>query len=174
MSNRKALDETLETSFALLARYDQAFSLAIFDIDHFKQVNDAEGHVRGDQILQTVARILDDETRETDVVRSFGGEEFVVVMPHTSLDGASTYAEKIRDAVQRTGLVTVSGGVAMASHHDEPKVLLARADAALYSAKAAGRNCVHRNNGIHIEPWAAETQEMPALSPAGETLTAIG
>jgi diguanylate cyclase (GGDEF)-like protein len=174
VSNRKALDETLESSFALLARYGQVFSLAIFDIDHFKLVNDVQGHVRGDQILQTVARTLDDATRETDVVARYGGEEFVVVMPLTDLEGASAYAEKIRAAVEQSGLVTVSGGVALANQQEEPTILLARADAALYSAKAAGRNRVHRNTGINIEPWAADTQEMPALVAAGEDLSAIG
>ncbi len=164
VSNRKALDETLESSFALLTRYDQGFSLAIFDIDHFKQINDVQGHVFGDQILQKVARLLDDETRETDLVARYGGEEFVVVMPHTDLDGAACFAEKIRLAVANSGLVTLSGGVAAASHQDDPKTLLGRADAAMYAAKAAGRNRVHRNTGLNIEPYCAETQELPALA----------
>ncbi|HEY4312363.1 MAG TPA: GGDEF domain-containing protein [Pirellulales bacterium] len=164
VSNRKALDETLESSFALLTRYDQGFSIAMFDIDHFKQVNDVQGHVFGDQILQKVARILDDETRATDLVARYGGEEFVVVMPHTDLDGASCFAEKIRLAVANSGLVTLSGGVASASHQDDPKTLVARADAALYAAKGAGRNRVHRNTGINVEAYYLETQEMPALA----------
>jgi diguanylate cyclase (GGDEF)-like protein len=172
-SNRKALDETLESSFALLARYEQPFALAIFDIDHFKQVNDVHGHVRGDHILQTVARLLDDETRETDLVARYGGEEFVVVMPHTDLDGAGLFAEKIRFAVQNTSPVTLSGGVAAANHHDDPKTLLARADAALYAAKAAGRNRIHRNTGINVEPWVCDTQEMPAVA-AGANLSTMG
>ncbi|MES1213081.1 MAG: GGDEF domain-containing protein [Singulisphaera sp.] len=163
VSNRKALDEMLESSFALLTRYDQGFSLAIFDIEHFKQVNDVQGHVFGDQMLQKVARVLDDETRETDLVSRYGGEEFVVVMPHTDLAGASCFAEKIRLAVANSGLVTISGGVAAATHADDPKSLLARADAALYAAKAAGRNCVHRNTGVNVEPYLAETQELPTL-----------
>ncbi|HVU87528.1 MAG TPA: GGDEF domain-containing protein [Pirellulales bacterium] len=166
VSNRKALDETLESSFALLTRYDQGFALAIFDIDHFKQINDVQGHVLGDQILQKVARILDDETRETDLVARYGGEEFVVVMPHTDLEGASCFAEKIRLAVANSGLVTISGGVAEASHQDDPKMLLARSDAALYAAKAAGRNRIHCNTGISVEPYLADTQELPAISAA--------
>ncbi len=166
VSNRKAMDETLESSFALLTRYDQGFSLAIFDIDHFKQINDVQGHVFGDQILQKVARVLDDETRETDLVARYGGEEFVVVMPHTDLEGASCFAEKIRLGVANSGLVTISGGVAEAGHQDDPKMLLARADAALYAAKAAGRNRVHRNTGINVEPYLAETHELPRISTA--------
>jgi len=174
ISNRKALDETLESSFALLARYDQPFSLAMFDIDHFKQVNDVQGHVRGDQILQAVARLLDEETRETDLVARYGGEEFVVVMPHTDLEGASVYSEKIRAAAEKSGLVTVSGGVASASHQDDPQTLLSRADAALYAAKAAGRNRIHRNTGINVEAWVAETAEMPVPDCADSNAAAVG
>ena len=95
VSNRKALDETLDASFALFARYEQPFSLALFDIDHFKRVNDVQGHVRGDQILQIVAHKLDDATRDTDLVARDGGEEFVVVMPQTEADGAAVYADRI-------------------------------------------------------------------------------
>ena len=174
VSNRKALDETLDSSFALLARYEQPFALAIFDIDHFKQVNDVHGHVRGDQILQTVAKLLDDETRETDLVARYGGEEFVVIMPHTDLDGAGVFAEKIRFAVQNTSPVTLSGGIAAASHQDDPKMLLARADAALYAAKAAGRNRVHRNTGVNVEPWIPDTQSMPVAAAAGSHISAVG
>ena len=71
-----------------LARYDQLFSLAVFDIDDFREVNDLQGRVRGDQILQVVARVLDTETRETDLVARYSDEEFIVVMPHTDLEGA--------------------------------------------------------------------------------------
>jgi diguanylate cyclase len=168
VSNRKALDETLEASFALFARYEQPFSLAIFDIDHFKRINDVQGHVRGDQILQIVAQTLDDATRDTDLVARYGGEEFVIVMPQTEADGAAAYADRIRGAVEQLGLVTISGGVATTSEQDEPKTLLARADAALYAAKAAGRNRVYRNTGVNVEPWLAETQEMALPSGASD------
>jgi len=164
LSNRKALDETLASSFALLARYSQGFSVAIFDIDHFKKINDVQGHLYGDQILQTVARLLDGETRETDIVTRYGGEEFVVVMPQTNLEGASIFAEKIRSAISESGLVTISGGIAEASRQDDPNTLLARADAALYAAKAAGRNCIHRNTGFHVEAIGARSSEELALA----------
>ena len=172
VSNRKALDETLDASFALFARYEQPFSLALFDIDHFKRVNDVQGHVRGDQILQIVAHKLDDATRDTDLVVRYGGEEFVVVMPQTEADGAAVYADRIRATVEQLGLVTISGGVATANEQDDPRTLLARADAALYSAKAAGRNRIHRNTGINVEPWLADTQEMSA--PAGTPVKVLG
>ena len=108
----------------LFARYEQPFSLAIFDIDHFKHINDVQGHVRGDQILQTVARMLDDATRDTDLVARYGGEEFVIVMPQTEADGAAAYADRIRGAIEQLGLITISGGVATASEQDDPKTLL--------------------------------------------------
>ena len=164
VSNRKALDEMLESSFSLLARYGQEFSLAIFDIDHFKKINDAQGHVYGDQILQTVAHLMDDKTRENDLVARFGGEEFVVVMPLADPQGAATLADRIREAVLASGLVTISGGVATATPQDDAKSLLARADAALYAAKAAGRNRVYQNTGSTVEQVAAETLEMSAIA----------
>ena len=84
VSNRRGLDETLESMFALMERYEEPFSLAIFDIDHFKQVNDKKGHLHGDRTLQAVARVIDEAVRDTDIVARYGGEEFVVVMPHTT------------------------------------------------------------------------------------------
>ena len=160
VSNRRGLDESLESMFALLERYDQPFSLAIFDIDHFKLVNDTKGHLQGDRTLQAVARILDDTVRDTDVVARYGGEEFVVVMSHTTLDNACSLAERVRILVENDLGITISGGVAMALDGDNPQTLLSRADAALYSSKAAGRNRIYCHTGTDIE--SAET---PAETP---------
>ena len=154
VSNRRGLDNMLESQFAMMTRYEAIFSLVIFDLDHFKQVNDKQGHLHGDRILQAVAALLDEEARETDVVARYGGEEFVVVMPETGLEGACVFGERIRVAVEQQLPVTVSGGVAMAMDGDVADSLLARADAALYGAKSAGRNCIFRHNGEEIEPVA--------------------
>jgi diguanylate cyclase (GGDEF)-like protein len=151
VSNRRALDETLETMFSLLNRYDQKFSVAIFDIDHFKRLNDEHGHIYGDSALQSVAKSIDSNVRDTDVVARYGGEEFVVVMPHTGLEGACIFAERLRAKIELALNLTVSGGVAMAGDGDNPQSLLSRADAALYCAKAAGRNLVYRHCGGEIE-----------------------
>jgi len=151
VSNRRGLDHMLESQFAMMTRYETVFSIVIFDLDHFKQVNDRQGHLRGDRILQAVAGLLDEEARETDVVARYGGEEFVVVMPETGLEGACVFAERLRCAVEEQLPVTVSGGVAAAIDGDVADSLLARADAAMYSAKSAGRNCVFRHNGEQIE-----------------------
>jgi diguanylate cyclase (GGDEF)-like protein len=138
--------------FSLMSRYGQPFSRAIFDIDHFKAVNDEMGHLYGDRVLQAVARAIDDCIRDTDIAARYGGEEFVVVMPHTLLEGACIFAERLRASVEATLDVTISGGVAVAQDKDNPQLLLARADAALYGSKAAGRNRVFRHNGQEIEP----------------------
>ncbi len=163
VSNRRCLDETLDSMFALLERYEESFSLAIFDIDHFKQVNDKKGHLFGDRTLQAVARILDETVRDTDIVARYGGEEFVVVMPHTTLDAACTFAERVRRLVDESLGLTISGGVAMALEGDNAQSLLSRADAALYSGKAAGRNRIFCHTGAEIEP--IETQAAPAPEP---------
>lgn len=159
VSNRRCLDESLDSMFALMERYEEPFSLAIFDIDHFKQVNDQKGHLFGDRTLQAVARILDETVRDTDIVARYGGEEFVAVMPHTTLDDACHFAERVRVAVESELSLTISGGVAVAAEGDNAQSLLSRADAALYSAKAGGRNCIFRHTGVEIEPARVERIE---------------
>jgi diguanylate cyclase (GGDEF)-like protein len=157
VSNRRCLDETLDSMFALKERYEEPFSLAIFDIDHFKQVNDKKGHLQGDRTLQAVARILDETVRDTDIVARYGGEEFVVVMPHTTLENACHFAERVRAIVESSLGLTISGGVATALDGDNSQSLLSRADAALYSGKAAGRNRIFRHTGGDIEPIVVDT-----------------
>jgi diguanylate cyclase len=151
VGNRRGLDDALTSQFALMNRYDVKFSVAIFDIDHFKRINDQYGHVRGDQILRQLAHLLDESARETDFVARYGGEEFVVVMPQTDLEGSGVYANRLWRSVQRELPITVSGGIATAEMGDNLDSILARADAALYSAKSAGRNRIHRHNGEEIE-----------------------
>jgi diguanylate cyclase (GGDEF)-like protein len=152
VSNRRALDDTLENMFSMMQRYQRPFTLGIFDIDHFKQINDQQGHLYGDRMLQKFARLLDDCVRDTDVVARYGGEEFVVIMPHTPLDGACVFSDRMRQIVDAKLPLTVSGGLAEAGDGDTPHSLLGRADSALYSAKAAGRNCVYRHDGKFTEP----------------------
>jgi diguanylate cyclase len=160
VSNRRGLDETLDSMFALMERYEEPFSLAIFDIDHFKQVNDKKGHLHGDRTLQAVARILDESVRDSDIVARYGGEEFVVVLPKTTLDSACNFAERVRSTIENALGLTISGGIAMALDGDNAQSLLSRADAALYSGKAAGRNRIYRHTGAEIEP--VETKSQPS------------
>ena len=152
VSNRRALDETLNNLFAMKSRYQTSFSLVIVDIDLFKQVNDRQGHLYGDNVLREVALHLDDCVRETDLVARFGGEEFVLILPETDLAGACILADRVRALIAEKMRITISGGVATVVEGDTPGSILARADSALYSAKSAGRNRIFRHEGTRIEP----------------------
>ncbi|MBN1588399.1 MAG: GGDEF domain-containing protein [Pirellulales bacterium] len=151
VNNRRVLNDTLTSQLALKARYDVNFTLALFDIDHFKKVNDRQGHLYGDRVLQDVAQILGDNARETDTVVRYGGEEFVVIMPETNLEGASYFANRIREKTEQKLPVTISGGVTHSLDGDTTETIVARADAALYEAKSNGRNCVYRHDGEQTE-----------------------
>lgn len=119
-----------------------------FDIDHFKQVNDRFGHAAGDKVLQRVAEIACGEARASDLVGRIGGEEFVWILPDAGLDVARGAALRLRRAIERGSgnvelpTVTASIGFATWAQGDDTASLLARADAALYAAKGAGRNKV--------------------------------
>ena len=156
VNNRRGLDDALSTQFALLDRYNTVFSLVMLDIDHFKQVNDREGHLHGDRVLHELAQLLDECVRETDIVARYGGEEFVVVMPHTDRAGACVFAERLRSQIESRLEITVSGGVASVKEGDTQETLIARADTALYNAKTGGRNRVFCHTGDDTEPVAAE------------------
>jgi diguanylate cyclase len=156
VNNRRGLDDALNSQLALMTRYNDTFSAAMLDIDHFKQVNDKEGHLHGDHILQALARLLDEGVRETDIIARYGGEEFVLVMPHTDLTGACVFVERLRAQVESQLEIKISGGVASVREGDTQETLIARADAALYAAKGAGRNCIFRHDGNDTERVAAE------------------
>ena len=166
VSNRRALDESLDNLFALLQRYKQAFSIAIFDIDHFKRINDERGHMHGDRMLQRFARLLDEAVRDTDIVARYGGEEFVVIMPHTDLEAASIFGERVRKLVREQLPLTTSAGLAQAREDDTPQSLIVRADSALYSAKGAGRDQVFLHDGVDIEPIGQFAGDMSELCAA--------
>ena len=151
VNNHRCLDETLEQAFAMMGRYSQPFSLALFDIDHFN-LKDNKGHDHGDRALQAVARILDETVRDTDIVARYGKQEFVVVMPHTLLEDACHFSERARQAVEEALGLTISGGVTTAHDRDNAQSLLSRADAALYNGKTAGCNRNYRHTGAEIEP----------------------
>lgn len=151
VNNRRGLEEALGSQFALMTRYHAPFSLVIFDIDRFKQVNDQLGHLQGDRVLQELGRLFDESIRETDVLARYGGEEFIIVMPHTELDGAKVIAERLRAQVQSQLAITVTGGVAEAIEGESQHELISRADGALYCAKDAGRNRVFWSLGNRTE-----------------------
>lgn len=147
--NRRKLGEMLEHEIGLALRHGHALSLVIFDLDHFKHVNDACGHQAGDDVLRATARLAESQIRATDTLARWGGEEFCLVLPHTPLADALTVAEKVRLAFAATSFpcpqrITASFGVAEARRGDTPDRLAGRADAALYKAKEAGRNRVEQ------------------------------
>jgi two-component system, cell cycle response regulator len=125
----------------------------MIDIDHFKKVNDSYGHLVGDDVLRDVGQLLLETIRGSDIVARYGGEEFLMLLPETDDAGAETFAERIREAISVHGfnasqgtalMLTASIGVAVfpAARIESVEDLLARADAALYRAKADGRNRV--------------------------------
>jgi diguanylate cyclase (GGDEF)-like protein/PAS domain S-box-containing protein len=145
--NRLRLEELLEREQNRSERYGTPFALVMFDIDHFKRVNDTYGHDTGDAILRELTRLVEGCLRPPDTLARWGGEEFMVMLPETDRDGATELAQRLRRAVAEhtfsgPGEVTISLGVA--EHHaDQPvKVTLKAVDDALYRAKGAGRNRV--------------------------------
>jgi two-component system cell cycle response regulator len=151
LRNRRYLDAHLDQMIARALAQTQPLCVMAFDLDRFKAVNDTYGHAAGDAILRQFAERLSANTRSVDLVARTGGEEFVVAMPEAGLPDARIAAERVRAAVERPGFdigdraidMTVSVGVAaLRRRGDGAERLLARADAALYAAKAAGRNRV--------------------------------
>lgn len=149
LPNRRAFETSLMEEVAKASRYEQALSVAVLDIDHFKDINDQYGHHAGDEILRQVAERLRDVLRTGDVVGRIGGEEFALCLPHTESSDAFRASDRYREAISEKPFyydgrplnVTVSVGVV--AYRDEMKQLelIMRADSALYEAKRAGRNC---------------------------------
>jgi diguanylate cyclase (GGDEF)-like protein len=152
LSNRRALEEAIATLLAMKKRYRTEFSVAIFDIDNFKKINEQLGHVQGDAMLKDVAGRFESCVRETDIVARYGGEEFVVVMPETDLSNACIVSRRLRRMIAGETQVTISGGVAQALDGDDLRILLSRANEALYGAKASGPNSIFLHNGAQLEP----------------------
>lgn len=145
--NRRGLMERAEATLAQSRLTGLPISLVLIDVDHFKAINDQHGHPAGDQALSRIGSLLSAHVRNTDVVGRWGGEEFVVVCPGASLEMATQVAENLRRCIAECDLgvsasATASFGVAALHLGDTVHTLSSRADQALYSAKAAGRNCV--------------------------------
>ncbi len=146
--NRLAFEERMQQEYARWRRFAEPLSLVVWDVDHFKQINDRLGHQAGDKVLKVIAKTLSQGIRETDFLARYGGEEFVVLMPGTDLAGARTAAEKLRQRIAGTPFkyrgspleITLSAGIAQFHEGDDPRRVFDRADEALYRAKAAGRN----------------------------------
>jgi len=154
--NRQYLYQRLPEEVERCRRYKDPLSVALFDIDHFKRFNDSYGHPAGDFVLKEVVRLAQGQIRDVDALVRYGGEEFLVLLPNTPLEGARVIAERFRKAVEaaefpwsdRRLKVTISVGIAtLAEDVPNDEALLKKADDALYRAKTAGRN--------RVEPAAA-------------------
>jgi len=149
--NRRHLLERLEAEAARSRRNGRPLCLAILDVDHFKRVNDGHGHPAGDEVLRVLAGLLKEAVRTSDVVGRMGGEEFAILMPETDRAQARLVCERLRRLVAARPVrlpsgedlrVTLSTGIALLAGEEESDKLISRADAALYGAKAGGRNRV--------------------------------
>lgn len=159
--NRRAMDDALASLVAMKNRYNMGFSLAMFDVDHFKQVNDKQGHLAGDGVLKAVAKLIEETARETDIVTRYGGEEFVVIMPQTELRGAAVFIERMRQKIEKLLSVTVSAGATAAIGDGETSdAILLRADAAMYAAKQSGRNFTFIHDGNKVLPNGDRAQRI--------------
>jgi diguanylate cyclase len=146
--NRRCIMRMLEDEIARARRSNTLCSMALIDLDWFKRINDAYGHPTGDEVLRTFAITLFANIRNIDKFGRYGGEEFLLVLPDTSSEGAARILDRLRSIIAdldwsafSPGLrVTISAGVATLAPNENPDAVLARADAALYSAKARGRN----------------------------------
>ena len=148
---KRFLLEALEKEIIRARRHTRELSFLMFDIDHFKKINDVHGHLAGDFVLKELARIVQGRIRRDEVFARYGGEEFAIVLPETTLDGARALAEGLREKVEQSRFVfqnesikvTISIGVSTLTEQDKTSTDLIRsADAQLYEAKRGGRNRV--------------------------------
>ncbi len=147
IANRREFSDILESEMSRAKRYGTPLSLLMYDLDHFKRVNDTFGHNAGDAVLQTVTGLVKQNIRTVDVPTRWGGEEFMVLMPQSDMVAARSAAEKLRQVIaqyrfDKAGTVTVSFGVTEFVPQDDSNSLLKRVDDALYLAKERGRNRV--------------------------------
>ena len=149
--NKRYFIETLEREIGRAQRYRRELSLIMFDIDHFKQINDSYGHLAGDHVLKQLASTIKARIRREDILSRYGGEEFAIILPEIDRDNALKFADKIRALVEKSVFrfentdipVTISVGVAtIAPELEESLEFVKIADQFLYEAKSQGRNCV--------------------------------
>ncbi len=164
LANQRAVADTLARMVAQASRSKTQLTAIMFDLDHFKRVNDLYGHAKGDEVLATVAAVVSGCIRESDFVGRYGGEEFTALLPDTSLQGGATLAEKLRATIEQTEIAGLSGGLTasfgvatLPDHAASGEHLLRAADRALYAAKNAGRNRVELVSSAEGRDQAAET-----------------
>ncbi len=146
IANRLKFNTIAEHQVEMAKRYHDPFSIIFFDIDHFKQINDAFGHAFGDEVLKVLSDSVEKDIRKSDLLARWGGEEFIIIMPQTKKDHAQQLAEKLRETIEQKPMgahaITCSFGISEWCEGEELDAVLQRADEALYRAKAEGRNRV--------------------------------
>lgn len=179
--NRRAFIGWTDIEVPRCDRHGLELCVALVDIDHFKQVNDSFGHAAGDRVLAAVAAAVRESLRESDVLARWGGEEFVIALPHTDLAGGARAAERIRLAIQAVVVrddlgrpipVTASLGVAARRANESLEQALSRADAAMYRSKREGRNRVTMDGDDSVSPPSAPAAPAPATAPATPAVAA--
>jgi diguanylate cyclase (GGDEF)-like protein len=153
--NKRYIISELENQYKIAKRNNRIFSLIMFDIDNFKKVNDKYGHIAGDEFLKNVSSYITTNLREQDIAGRFGGEEFLIILPETKIEGATILADKIREKIEKSEMVyrghtvkaTISAGISQfnISYHNIEE-LLEITDKALYKAKNLGKNKVIKAN----------------------------
>jgi diguanylate cyclase len=177
--NRRAFDKTTDDLFSAWQKKQQAFGIALIDIDHFKQINDNFGHPAGDAVLKQLARMIQSELSNTVCVARYGGEEFGVLSLAPAHELASAL-DRLRSLISQTPIVhegkiipvTLSGGVAQVASGERIGALVRRADEALYASKVGGRNRIHLHDGqvcklitLVVDSHDAGKPSIPAIPP---------
>lgn len=174
LANRRFAERLLDHAFALAGR-GVGLSVILFDVDHFKAFNDRHGHIAGDEVLQTLGRILRRVTRRSDLSARYGGEEFLCILHNCGGGGAMTFVERVREELARSEIpgetVTLSAGIATyRSVMETAGAMVAAADHALYAAKAAGRDCTR----VWGPALADRDGTVGASRPGGSSAAGLG
>ena len=148
--NHRYLISALSNNINLAKRYQTSLSIIMFDIDHFKNINDLHGHIIGDKVLKLIAEKFREHTRNVDIIGRYGGEEFLIILPNTNLKGCISAAELLRTQVQKIMLpklkakasITISGGACEYNYEYNLSTFISQVDKLLYKAKKKGRNRV--------------------------------
>jgi diguanylate cyclase (GGDEF)-like protein len=147
LSNRLRFNEAMALEMSRSRRYGTPLSLVLYDIDHFKTVNDTHGHLTGDKVLVQISQFVAGQIRIADLLARWGGEEFAILLPEANIEMAGQFADKLRESIRQShfdeaGTLTCSFGIAEFEPTDTAKTLISRADKALYQAKINGRDRV--------------------------------